>query len=106
VPVRLSRALSRRYGVFRALRAMELVAYYRRYTDPFASRSFQLAVMSSHSNPHGIALNLAGKQSGVPVILITHGMPIRPIAKLDYGLAIVECEARWRRGGCRSGRRR
>jgi hypothetical protein len=101
---RLSRTLSRRYGVFRALRAMELVAYYRRYTDLFASRSFQLAVMSSHSNPHGIALNLAARQSGVPVVLITHGMPIRPIARLDYGLAIVECEASRRvyeEAGCR-----
>jgi hypothetical protein len=101
---RLARILSRRYGVFRALRAMELVAYYRRYTDLFAARSFQLAVMSSHSNPHGIALNLAAKESGVPVVLITHGMPIRPIARLDYGLAIVECEASrqvYEEAGCR-----
>ena len=101
---RLARLLSRRYGVFRALRALELIAYYRRYVDLFSARSFQLAVMSSHSNPHGIALNLAAKQRGVPVVLITHGMPVRPIAKLDYGLAIVECEASrqvYEEAGCR-----
>jgi hypothetical protein len=101
---RLARILSRRYGVFRALRAMELVAYYRRYTELFEANSFQLAVMSSHSNPHGVALNLAAKQAGVPVVLITHGMPIRPIARLDYGLAIVECEASrqvYAEAGCR-----
>ena len=80
---RLARFLSRRYGVFRALRALELVAYYRRYVDLFAARPFQLAVMSSHSNPHGIALNLAATRFGVPVVLITHGMPVRPIARLD-----------------------
>jgi hypothetical protein len=101
---RLARMLSRRYGVFRALRALELAAYYRRYTGLFAARSFQLAVMSSHSNPHGIALNLAARQFGVPVVLITHGMPVRPIARLDYDLAIVECEASrqvYEAAGCR-----
>ena len=90
---RLARTLRRRYGVFHAFRAMELVAYYCRYRDLFAARRFQLAVMSSHSNPHGIALNLVAKQCGVPIVLITHGMPIRPIARLDYDLAIVEGEA-------------
>ena len=62
--------------------------------------------MSSHSNPHGIALNLAAKQSGVPVVLITHGMPVRPIARLDYDLAIVEGEASrqvYEDAGCRMG---
>ena len=101
---RLARVLSRRYGVFRALRALELIAYYRRYVDLFSARSFQLAVMSSHSNPHGIALNLAAQQYGVPVVLITHGMPVRPIARLDYGLAIMECEASrqvYEAAGCR-----
>lgn len=101
---RLARLLSRRYGVFRALRALELIAYYRRYVDLFSARSFQLAVMSSHSNPHGIALNLAAQQCGVPVVLITHGMPVRPIARLDYGLAIMECEASrqvYEEAGCR-----
>jgi hypothetical protein len=101
---RLARLLSRRYGVFRALRVLELIAYYRRYVDLFSARSFQLAVMSSHSNPHGIALNLAATQCGVPVVLITHGMPVRPIARLDYGLAIMECEASrqvYEEAGCR-----
>jgi hypothetical protein len=101
---RLARMLSLRYGVFHALRAMELVAYYRRYSDLFAARSFQLAVMSSHSNPHGIALNLAATQAGVPVVLITHGMPVRPIARLDYDLAIVEGDASrqvYEAAGCR-----
>jgi hypothetical protein len=102
----LARRLSRRYGVFRALRVVELIAYYRRYSQLFASRRFELAVMSSHSNPHGIALNLAARRFGVPVVLITHGMPIRPIARLDYSLAIVECEASRRiydDAGCRMG---
>ena len=92
-PARLARMLSRRYGVFHAFRALELVAYYCRYRELFAARPFQLAVMSSHSNPHGIALNLVATQYGVPIVLITHGMPIRPIARLDYDLAIVEGEA-------------
>jgi hypothetical protein len=63
--------------------------------------------MSSHSNPHGIAFNLAARRFGVPVVLITHGMPITPIARLDYDLAIMECDESvdvYRRAGCRLGR--
>jgi hypothetical protein len=69
-------------------------------------RSFQLAVMSSHSNPHGIALNLVARRFGVPIVLITHVMPIRPLARLHYDVAIHECEASKRlyaHAGCRMG---
>jgi hypothetical protein len=101
---RLAGRLTRRYGVFRALRAVELIAYYRRYLHLLVSRPFDLAVMSSHSNPHGIALNAAASAFGIPVVLITHGMPVRPIARLDYWVAIHECEASLRiyvDAGCR-----
>jgi hypothetical protein len=101
---RFARRLIRRHGVFRALRAVELVAYYRRYVQLLDRRRFALAVMSSHSNPHGIALNAAAGRFGIPVVLITHGMPVRPIARLDYELAILECEASRRvyvDAGCR-----
>jgi hypothetical protein len=60
--------------------------------------------MSSHSNPHGIALNAAASRFGIPVVLITHGMPVRPIARLHYRLAILECAAAQRvydDAGCR-----
>ncbi len=102
--IRLARTLMRRYGVFRALRVVELLAYYRRYCELLAGRQFDLAVMSSHSNPHGIALNLAARRFGAPIVLVTHGMPIIPVAPLDYDLAVVECEASRRiyeDAGCR-----
>lgn len=101
---RLARLASRRYGVFRALRVVELLAYYARYSQLLAARPFHLAVMSSHSNPHGIALNLVAHRFGVPIVLITHGMPIVPLARLDYDVAIHECEASRRiyeDAGCR-----
>jgi len=103
---RLSRFVSRRYDAFRAYRVVELLFYYERYVRLFTKRRFGIAVMSSHSNPHGIALNLAARRFGVPVVLITHGMPISPIARLDYDLAIMECQASadvYRRAGCRLG---
>jgi hypothetical protein len=104
---RISRMVTRRHDAFRAYRVVELLFYYERYVRLFANRRFRIAVMSSHSNPHGIALNLAARRCGVPVVLITHGMPIAPIARLDYDLAIMECEASadvYRRAGCRLGR--
>jgi hypothetical protein len=73
---RISRIVNRRHGAFRAYRVVELLFYYQRYVQLFASHAFQMAVISSHSNPHGIALNLAARRFGVPVVLITHGMPI------------------------------
>ncbi|HEX8891441.1 MAG TPA: hypothetical protein VF779_19995 [Pyrinomonadaceae bacterium] len=85
--------LHRRIEFFRALRVAELIGYYTRYLNLFRSGRFSLAVMSSHSNPHGIAFNLAARRCGVPVVLITHGMPIRPVARLSYDLALVHCEA-------------
>lgn len=90
---RIARRLHRRYEFFKALRCVELIGYYARYDEIFGKADFSLAVMSSHSNPHGIAFNLAARKHGVPVVLITHGMPVRPVARLYYDLAMVHCEA-------------
>jgi hypothetical protein len=90
---RLARLLHRRYEFYQALRVIELVAYYARYLAIFRAGRFALAVTSNHSNPHGIAFNLAARKCGVPVALITHGMPVRPVARLTYDLAVVHCEA-------------
>jgi len=83
----------RHYDFFKALRVIEFIAYYSRYLEIFQNSRFDLAVMSSHSSPHGLAFNLVARRCGVPVVLITHGMPIRPVARLSYDLAVVHCEA-------------
>jgi hypothetical protein len=90
---RLARRLHRRYEFFKVLRVVELLGYYARYLALFRGGCFRLALMSSHSNPHGIAFNLAARRCGVPVVLVTHGMPVRPVAPLSYELALVHCEA-------------
>lgn len=105
--ISLARRLHRRHEFFKVLRVAELVAYYSRYLDLFRRGRFRLAVMSSHSNPHGIAFNLAARKCGVPVVLVTHGLPVRPVARLSYDLSVVHCEAARRtylEEGCRLGR--
>ena len=105
--LRIARLLHRRRDFFKVLRVVELLGYYARYLDIFRRGHFRLAVMSSHSNPHGIAFNLAARRCGVPVVLITHGMPVRPVARLSYDLAVVHCEAArqiYREAGCRMDR--
>ena len=105
--LRLARLLDRRYEFFRTLRVVELIAYYARYLSIFENARFGLAVTSNHSNPHGIAFNLAARKCGMPVVLITHGMPVRPIARLSYDLAVVHCEAArqaYLEAGCRMDR--
>jgi hypothetical protein len=104
---RLARRLHRRHEFFKVLRVVELLGYYARYLELFRGGRFRLALMSSHSNPHGIAFNLAARRCGVPVVLVTHGMPVRPVAPLAYELAVVHCEAArqtYEEEGCRIGR--
>ena len=104
---RLARRLHRRHEFFKVLRVIELLGYYARYLALVRGGRFRLAVMSSHSNPHGIAFNLAARRCGVPVVLVTHGMPVRPVARLSYELALVHCEAArqtYEEEGCRMGR--
>jgi hypothetical protein len=104
---RIAARLHRRYEFFKVLRVIELIGYYTRFLGIFKSGRFRLAVMSSHSNPHGIAFNLAARKCGVPVVLITHGMPVRPVARLSYDLALVHCEAArqtYLEAGCRISR--
>src|SRR5438128_6084989 len=101
---RIVRRLHRRYEFFKVLRVVEFIGYYMRYVEIFRRGNFDLALMSSHSNPHGVSFNLAARKFGVPVVLITHGMPIRPVARLAYDLAVVHNEAARRtyaEEGCR-----
>ncbi len=105
--MRLARRLHRRHDFFKVLRVVELVGYYMRYVRILRRGRYRLAVTSNHSNPHGIAFNLAARKCGVPVVLVTHGMPVRPVARLTYDLAVVHCEAARRTyvaEGCRLAR--
>lgn len=92
--MRLTRTLLRRkYQFFQVIRVIEMIGYYTRFLDVLQKGNYSLAVVSSHSNPHGIAFNMAARRCGIPVVLITHGMPVRPVARLFYDLGIVHCEA-------------
>jgi hypothetical protein len=104
---RISRRLHRQHKYFRVFRVIELITYYVRYLKIFEKSDFELAITSNHSNPHGIAFNLAARKCGITVVLVTHGMPIRPVARLSYDLAIVHCEIARRiylDEGCKLGR--
>jgi len=90
---KIARRMHRQFDSFKAMRVIELVGYYARYLEIFSRGSFYVALTSNHSNPHGIAFNLAAQKCGVPVVLISHGMPVRPVARLKYEIAIVHCDA-------------
>lgn len=90
---RIARRMHRTFDAFKAMRVIELLGYYARYVELFKQADFDVALTSNHSNPHGIAFNLAARKCGIPVVLITHGMPVRPVARLKYDLAVVHCEA-------------
>ena len=90
---KIGRRMHRHLEPFKVMRVNELLGYYARYLEFFAQGSFYLALTSNHSNPHGIAFNLAASKCNVPVMLIAHGMPVRPVARLDYKIAVVHCDA-------------
>ena len=90
---RIARRMHRRFASFKAMRVVEMLGYYARYLELFSRGHFEIAVTSNHSNPHGLAFNLAARKCGVPVVLISHGMPVRPLARLKFELAVVHCEA-------------
>jgi hypothetical protein len=101
---RFAHRLHRRYEFFRVMRVVELIAYYSRYVDLFRAGRFRLAVTSNHSNPHGIALSLVARRYRVPTVLIAHGMPVRPVARLHYDVALVHCDVArdiYAEDGCR-----
>jgi len=100
---KISRRLHRRFESFRVMRVIELLGYHARYRELFSAGNFAVALTSNHSNPHGIAFNLAARKCGVPVALISHGMPVRPVARLRYDLAVVHSQAAadtYRAEGC------
>jgi hypothetical protein len=104
---RIARRLHQRYEFFKVLRVAELIGYYMRFVAIFRGSRVVLAVTSNHSNAHGIAFTLAAQRCGVPVALITHGMPVRPVARLSYDVSAVHCEAArqtYREAGCDMGR--
>ena len=90
---KIGRRMHLQFESFKAMRVIELLGYYARYLELFSQGNFDVALTSNHSNPHGIAFNLAARKCGVPVVLISHGMPVRPVARLKYDLAVVHSEA-------------
>jgi len=90
---RIGRRMHLQFESFKAMRVIELLGYYSRYVELFGQGNFAVALTSNHSNPHGIAFNLAARKFGVPVVLVSHGMPVRPVARLKYALGVVHSEA-------------
>jgi hypothetical protein len=90
---RIGRRMHLHSESFKAMRVLELIGFYARYVELFTQGNFDVALTSNHSNPHGIAFNLAARKCGVPVVLISHGMPVRPVARLKFDLAVVHSKA-------------
>ena len=104
---RLVPLVEQRYDLVQSLRAIELVCHYARLGQILDEGSYKVAVMSTYSNPWGIALNVAARRRKLPVALVMHGMPLWPLPRLDYDLAIVNNLAAaetLQRAGCRLGR--
>jgi hypothetical protein len=87
--VRFARTLGEREDAFHVLRVVELLSYYAKLGEVLDEGRHRIAVMSSYSNPWGIALNLAAKARGIPVVHVMHGVALDPVPRLDYDAIIL-----------------
>jgi hypothetical protein len=103
---RFARVLGEREDAFHVLRVVELLSYYAKLGEVLDQGRHRVAVMSSYSNPWGIALNLAAKARGIPVVHVMHGVALDPVPRLDYDAMILNdprsAEA-FMRAGCMVG---
>ena len=100
---RLAETMRGRHHHFEVVRAIELVFHYQRFGAILDRGRHRAAVISTYSNPWGVALHAAARRRGLPVALVMHGMPQWPVPRLDYDLAVVPNEmaaATLRRAGC------
>jgi hypothetical protein len=100
----LSRHLRREHDLFLVVRALELVFLYDRLGRLLDEGRHRVAVTSTYSNPWGIALNLAARRRGIPVVHVMHGAPLWPLPRLDYALVVANDRASLEvlaRAGCR-----
>jgi hypothetical protein len=103
---RFARALGEREDAFQVLRVVELLSYYAKLGELLDEGHHRVAVMSSYSNPWGIALNLAATARGIPVVHVMHGVALDPVPRLNYDAMILNdpCSAEaFSRAGCAVG---
>ena len=103
---RFASALRDRHELFHVLRVMELLSYHERLGELLDAGDYRVAVMSTYSNPWGIALNMAAAERGIPVVHIMHGTALDPVPRLDYAAVIfndASSPAVFARAGCRVG---
>jgi hypothetical protein len=104
--MRIARRLQEDTDLVAWLRAIELIGYYARLGQLLTQGRHRVAVLSTYTNPWGIALNIAARRRNIPVVLVTHGSPVGKITRLDYDVAIVDSHvsaAAFREAGCRIG---
>lgn len=103
---RFARTLAECEDAFHVLRVVELLSYYARLGELLDAGGHRVAVMSSYSNPWGIALNLAATARGIPVVHVMHGVALDPVPRLNYDAMILNDPRSadiFARTGCRIG---
>ena len=103
---RFAKHLAEREEMFQVLRVLELMFYKERLGQLLDASDYRVAVMSSYSNPWGVALNLAATERDIPVLHVMHGTALDPVPRLHYAAAILNDQASravFERAGCRIG---
>ena len=102
----IARTIDASHDTFRAIRVAELLAYYERFGRMLDRGGYRVVVTSTYSNPWGIAMNIAARRRGIPVIHVMHGVAIAPVPRLQYDVVVFNdsgSEAVFARAGCRVG---
>lgn len=84
---RISYQLCCKHPPYISLRALEYLAYYSRIRNSATNKS--AVVITTDSNPHGLALLKSAQSLGLKKIFISHGHPNPPAPRLSLDTAIL-----------------
>jgi hypothetical protein len=88
--LRIIGRINKRSDFLVACRAASLLGYAVRIAGDFSRRRPRAVLVSTDSNPYGLALAFAAKRKGIPSIYVTHGhIPAGP-PRLHFDLSVLD----------------
>ncbi|MEQ1878188.1 MAG: hypothetical protein ABL958_16220 [Bdellovibrionia bacterium] len=90
---RILKRLSRRHPLYVVLRASAILMTYARVKPLLAEKRPAGLVLSTATNPHGLAFMALGRSLGIPVVYVSHGAITQGPAKLWCSLGLFHGRA-------------
>ncbi len=104
---RIMSRIINRYDLYVALRAVQYLGYYDRFSLEFDKKRIKTILVFSDGNPHGRALLHAAYRKNIKTCFVSHGEPNEPMPPLHCNIACLLGKRsldRYEKNGSRFGR--